>query len=62
MLRPCREARGLLAYIRNTHTKSDEGYTLKRMEMERLLLKQGWAVQVDPGFAPLLSAFSALKP
>ena len=29
------EARGLLAYIRATHQRSDAGYTLKRMEMER---------------------------
>ena len=31
-----REAKGILAYIRTTHQKSDEGYTLKRMEIERL--------------------------
>jgi hypothetical protein len=32
-----KEARGLLAYIRATHQRSDAGYTLKRMEMERLM-------------------------
>ena len=32
-----REARGLLAYIRATHQRSDQGFTLKRMEMERMM-------------------------
>ena len=35
-----REARGLLAYIRATHQRSDAGFTLKRMEMERILTLQ----------------------
>jgi hypothetical protein len=35
-----REARGILAYIRATHQRSDAGYTLKRMEMERLITLQ----------------------
>ena len=35
-----KEARGLLAYIRATHQRSDAGYTLKRMEMERLMTLQ----------------------
>ena len=37
------EARGLLAYIRATHQRSDAGYTLKRMEMERLMTLQARA-------------------
>ena len=32
-----REARGLLAYIRATHQRSDAGFTLKRMELERIM-------------------------
>lgn len=35
-----REARGLLAYIRATHQRSDAGFTLKRMEMERIMTLQ----------------------
>lgn len=35
-----REARGLLAYIRATHQRSDAGFTLKRMEMERMMTLQ----------------------
>ena len=39
-----KEAQGLLAYIRMTHAKSDEGYTLKRMELERgMALRSGGA-------------------
>ena len=35
-----REARGLLAYIRATHQRSDAGFTLKRREMERNMTLQ----------------------
>ena len=48
-----REARGLLAYIRATHQRSDQGFTLKRMEMERMMALSAYdgegEFELEPG-------------
>ena len=55
-----REARGLLAYIRATHQRSDAGFTLKRMEMEPIMTLQATRAGA-PARGPIPSAWGTRR-